>query len=83
MFYHLTYEGAVNIDNIRDPQEKAAIIAQIKEFGQTMVRDGHFYEVVYGNSTQSSLRSAGAVTEKYPAVITEALHREDHEGHGP
>eukprot|EP01119_Soliformovum_irregulare_P011407 TRINITY_DN2849_c1_g1_i1.p1 TRINITY_DN2849_c1_g1~~TRINITY_DN2849_c1_g1_i1.p1 ORF type:complete len:891 (-),score=264.62 TRINITY_DN2849_c1_g1_i1:87-2759(-) len=38
VFYHLTYEGAVNIDMIRDPLEKAAIISQIKEFGQTPKR---------------------------------------------
>jgi len=35
LFYHLTYEGAVDIEKIKDPLEKAAIIAQIKEFGQT------------------------------------------------
>ena len=35
MFYHLTYEGSVDIDAINDPMEKAAIVAQIKEFGQT------------------------------------------------
>ena len=35
MFYYLTYEGAVDLDNIRDPHERRAIIAQIKEFGQT------------------------------------------------
>eukprot|EP01114_Cavostelium_apophysatum_P011697 TRINITY_DN260_c1_g1_i1.p1 TRINITY_DN260_c1_g1~~TRINITY_DN260_c1_g1_i1.p1 ORF type:complete len:896 (-),score=250.63 TRINITY_DN260_c1_g1_i1:12-2699(-) len=35
VFYHLTYEGAVDIDAIRDPFQRAAIIAQIKEFGQT------------------------------------------------
>lgn len=35
IFYPLTYEGAVDIDSIQDPLEKQAIIAQIKEFGQT------------------------------------------------
>lgn len=35
VFYHLTYEGAVDLEKIVDPMEKAAMIAQIKEFGQT------------------------------------------------
>jgi factor associated with neutral sphingomyelinase activation len=35
VFYHLTYEGAVDLDAIGDPLEREAIIAQIKEFGQT------------------------------------------------
>ncbi|EFA78057.1 BEACH domain-containing protein [Heterostelium album PN500] len=35
VFYYLTYEGAVNIDLIEDPIEKAATIAQINNFGQT------------------------------------------------
>lgn len=35
VFYHLTYEGAVDLDSIKDPMERNAIIAQIKEFGQT------------------------------------------------
>lgn len=35
MFYHLTYEGAVNIDSVPDPAMKAAILAQINHFGQT------------------------------------------------
>jgi hypothetical protein len=35
VFYHLTYEGAVNIDSVEDPAMKAAILAQINHFGQT------------------------------------------------
>lgn len=35
MFYHLTYEGAVDIDAIRDPMERRALERQIQEFGQT------------------------------------------------
>lgn len=35
MFYYLTYEGAVDIDAILDPVQKAATIAQIDNFGQT------------------------------------------------
>ncbi len=35
VFYHLTYEGAVDIDRVPDPSMKAAILAQINHFGQT------------------------------------------------
>jgi len=35
VFYHLTYEGAVNIDAIADPMERRAMERQIQEFGQT------------------------------------------------
>jgi WD40 repeat protein len=35
VFYYLTYEGAVDIDAITDPVQKAATIAQINNFGQT------------------------------------------------
>ena len=35
LFYHLTYEGAVNLDAIVDEQERKAIEAQILNFGNT------------------------------------------------
>jgi hypothetical protein len=35
LFYHLTYEGAVDLEAIKDPRERAAIENQIQEFGQT------------------------------------------------
>lgn len=35
MFYHLTYEGAVDLETIADPGMKRAIVDQINEFGQT------------------------------------------------
>ncbi|KAJ3237358.1 Neurobeachin-like protein 1 [Chytriomyces hyalinus] len=35
VFHYLTYEGAVNIDHIQDPMERASIEAQINNFGQT------------------------------------------------
>lgn len=35
IFYHLTYEGAVDFDKLEDPTERASIQAQISEFGQT------------------------------------------------
>eukprot|EP01132_Coremiostelium_polycephalum_P008629 gene8629-10620_t len=35
VFYHLTYEGAVDIESITDPFERQGLEAQINEFGQT------------------------------------------------
>jgi hypothetical protein len=35
VFYYLTYEGAVDVESIDDPIERAGIEAQISEFGQT------------------------------------------------
>ncbi|KAL4144333.1 hypothetical protein PRNP1_013468 [Phytophthora ramorum] len=35
VFYHLTYEGSVDLDAITDPSTKRAILDQITEFGQT------------------------------------------------
>ncbi|CAG8779797.1 13709_t:CDS:2, partial [Acaulospora morrowiae] len=35
VFYYLTYEGAINIDNIQDPVERKSIEQQIYHFGQT------------------------------------------------
>lgn len=35
LFYYLTYEGAVDIEKIRDPIERRGIEIQIREFGQT------------------------------------------------
>ena len=34
IFFHLTYEGAVDLERIKDPVERAAIEEQINEFGQ-------------------------------------------------
>lgn len=35
VFYYLTYEGAINIDAIKDPVERRSIEDQINNFGQT------------------------------------------------
>lgn len=37
-FVHVTYEGAVDINAIEDPVQKASIISQIQNFGQTPSR---------------------------------------------
>jgi hypothetical protein len=35
VFYYLTYEGAIDIDSIKDPVERRSIEDQINNFGQT------------------------------------------------
>lgn len=35
LFYYLTYEGAVDLDKVQDPNERKSYEAQIYEFGQT------------------------------------------------
>ena len=35
VFYYLTYEGAIDLDNVTDPAEREAYEIQIMEFGQT------------------------------------------------
>ena len=47
LFYYLTYEGAVDLDSIEDPLERAATEAQIAHFGQTpsqLLRKPHLQE---------------------------------------
>lgn len=38
VFYYLTYEGAVDVEAVRDKQQRAALETQIQEFGQTPVQ---------------------------------------------
>ncbi|KAL6578417.1 hypothetical protein OROMI_010745 [Orobanche minor] len=38
IFYYLTYEGAVNLDNIEDDLQRSAIEDQIANFGQTPIQ---------------------------------------------
>ncbi|KAJ3436145.1 beige/beach-related [Anaeramoeba flamelloides] len=38
VFYYLTYSGAIDLDQIEDPIERAAIISQINNFGQTPIQ---------------------------------------------
>lgn len=47
VYYYLTYEGAVDLDDVTDPVERASIEGMIKNFGQTpcqllKVRDCNF-----------------------------------------
>src|SRR5690606_13441626 len=35
LFYYLTYEGAVDLEQVADPRQRNAIEVQVQEFGQT------------------------------------------------
>lgn len=41
VFHHLSYNGAINLDNINDDVEKRAIIGMINNFGQTPMKVFH------------------------------------------
>ena len=41
VFYHLTYEGSVDLDAVTDPFERAALEDQIANFGQTPLQLFH------------------------------------------
>lgn len=41
VFHHLSYNGAINLDNINDEVEKRAIIGMINNFGQTPMKVFH------------------------------------------
>eukprot|EP01051_Picozoa_sp_SAG22_P013683 SAG22_NODE_1559_length_4124_cov_4.090186_2_plen_1021_part_00 len=44
VFYYLTYEGAIKMDEVDDPIERDSILAQINEYGQTpsqLFQTGH------------------------------------------
>lgn len=41
VFHHLSYNGAINLDNIKDEIEKRAIIGMINNFGQTPMKVFH------------------------------------------
>lgn len=38
VFHHLSYDGAINLDKIKDDVEKRAVIGMINNFGQTPIR---------------------------------------------
>lgn len=38
VFHHLSYEGAINLDNINDEVKKRAVIGMINNFGQTPLK---------------------------------------------
>lgn len=41
VFHHLSYNGAINLDNINDDVEKRAVIGMINNFGQTPMKIFH------------------------------------------
>eukprot|EP00124_Ichthyophonus_hoferi_P000506 Ihof_evm4s19 gene=Ihof_evmTU4s19 len=55
VFYYVTYEGAVDLDSIADPIERASLESQINNFGQTpsqLLALPHVARNMAGESTQ-------------------------------
>ena len=50
VFYHCTYEGAIELDAISDPTERKAVESMINNFGQTpsQLLKVRFYFETYG-----------------------------------
>ncbi|BBM99563.1 hypothetical protein MPTK1_1g22060 [Marchantia polymorpha subsp. ruderalis] len=84
VFYHLTYEGAVNLEAIESLNERAAVEDQIANFGQTPVqlfRKKHpkrglpmpitrpLYYVPASISVTTSIPGAAAGLKSYPTVF--------------
>lgn len=68
VFYYITYEGAVDVDSIKDPVERRSIMLQIREFGQTPKQIFHkphprrnVKEATSPPSPSPSVRSRGTI----------------------
>ena len=59
LFYFLTYEGAVDVDAITDPMERAAVEAQIALFGQC---PGQLFTVPHPQRQPGASRRGNAVS---------------------
>ena len=77
VFYHLTYEGAVDLDSMTDPMELEAVKVQIMEFGQTPkqlftiphpLRSGGGTKAAVSAATAESSQASDSV-----AVVAEAI----------
>eukprot|EP00981_Chlorochromonas_danica_P013349 scaffold6207_cov189-Ochromonas_danica.AAC.5 len=63
LYYYLTYEGSVEVESIRDSREKAAIEAQIQEFGQCprqLFSQPHPCRNDYSNTTTATGGGSGS-----------------------
>ncbi|CAM9627335.1 unnamed protein product, partial [Phaeothamnion confervicola] len=67
VFYHLTYEGAVDVDAIDDPLKREALVQQIHEFGQTPA------QLFKQPHPQRIVAAATAVPAKAAAVMAAAF----------
>ena len=67
LFFHMTYEGAVDLEKVTDPRERSSIEDQIREFGQTpkqLFESSH----VSRNGQKIVVPSNSAETETKPAT---------------
>jgi WD40 repeat protein len=78
VFYHLTYEGAVDLDAVQDPEMKKVFIHQINEFGQTPsqlfktphpTRSIRAPMTILANSIQSTITTTTTTTTTPSTVV--------------
>eukprot|EP01133_Synstelium_polycarpum_P001397 gene1397-1613_t len=67
VFYHLTYEGSVDIESVTDPVERQSLEAQINEFGQT---PRQLFKVPHPQRLPLTLRNYNANIESSPSTTT-------------
>ncbi|TMW56707.1 hypothetical protein Poli38472_006717 [Pythium oligandrum] len=70
VFYHLTYEGAVDLDSISDANMKRAIVDQISEFGQI---PSQLFKTPHPSRVRGSAPSSGSITHTQPNSGTASL----------
>jgi len=75
VFYYLTYEGAVDIEAIQDPGERAAIELQINEFGQTPKQ---LFRIAHPRRFVKVGKGFGEIRTAYRARYNSAHHRSNH-----
>jgi hypothetical protein len=73
VFYHLTYEGSVDISTIEDPEMRKATEAQIVEYGQTPVQLFSKQHVQRDEKTSRDVKPfSGAMRELFASFSAES-----------
>ncbi|KAI9338507.1 hypothetical protein BDR26DRAFT_838162 [Obelidium mucronatum] len=73
VFYYLTYEGAINIDQIQDPIERRSIEDQINNFGQTpmqLFKKPHPKKFLKSDHVKPNVYTSGKLETGYSLFVT-------------
>ncbi|XP_012936084.1 neurobeachin-like protein 1 [Aplysia californica] len=60
VFYYVTYEGAVDLDAIQDPKERASVEGMIRNFGQTpsqLLKEPHPHRLTFDEAVARTAKS--------------------------
>ena len=77
VFFHLTYEGGVDIERIEDPTVREATIAQIEHFGQTpsqLFTSPHLPRISAQEHAEYVVPSIFAQLREYQKLQLQSLH---------